>query len=180
MRLYNLITEAKKEDKIQLAKLPYKMTELAPVLSEDNIKYHYNVLTKGYKPEEHLPLLFESLCKSSNFDSETIKKVSKKVLEDYSKKTLKEISDLLKEKCNTNLYPSRLLNLGIYSIISNATDYDKINESEKQEFITDVLNDLNLSVNKAEKDIGLYKSSLTKLQQAKELLQETKLKRQKK
>ena len=53
-------------------------------------------------------------------------------------------------------------------------------ESEKKEFITDVLNDLNLSVNKAEKDIGLYKSSLTKLQQAKELLQETKLKRQKK
>ncbi len=24
------------------------MTELAPILSEDNIKYHYNVLTKGY------------------------------------------------------------------------------------------------------------------------------------
>ena len=46
MRLYKL-TEAK-EEQIQLARLPYKMTELAPVLSEDNIKYHYNVLTKGY------------------------------------------------------------------------------------------------------------------------------------
>ena len=46
MRLYKL-TEAK-EEQIQLAKLPYKMTELAPVLSENNIKYHYNVLTKGY------------------------------------------------------------------------------------------------------------------------------------
>ena len=47
MRLHNILREAK-EDQIQLAKLPYKMTELAPVLSEDNIKYHYNVLTKGY------------------------------------------------------------------------------------------------------------------------------------
>ena len=47
MRLHNILREAK-EDQIQLAKLPYKMTELAPILSEDNIKYHYNVLTKGY------------------------------------------------------------------------------------------------------------------------------------
>ena len=46
MRLYKL-TEAK-EEQIQLTRLPYKMTELAPILSEDNIKYHYNVLTKGY------------------------------------------------------------------------------------------------------------------------------------
>ena len=35
---------------------------------------------------------------------------------------------------------------------------------------------LNLSVNKAEKDIGLYKSSITKMQQAKELIEETKTK----
>ena len=47
MRLHNILKEAK-EEKIQLAKLPYKMTELKPILSEDNIKYHYNVLTKGY------------------------------------------------------------------------------------------------------------------------------------
>ena len=32
MRLHNILREAK-EDQIQLAKLPYKMTELAPVLS---------------------------------------------------------------------------------------------------------------------------------------------------
>ena len=45
MRLYKL-TEAK-EEQIQLARLPHKMTELAPaILSEDNIKYHYNVLTQ--------------------------------------------------------------------------------------------------------------------------------------
>ena len=44
------ITESKKnrESKLEVAKLPYKMSELSPVLSEDNIDYHYNVLTKAY------------------------------------------------------------------------------------------------------------------------------------
>ena len=36
------------EDKLEVAKLPYKTGELSPVLSKDNVEYHYNVLTKGY------------------------------------------------------------------------------------------------------------------------------------
>jgi Fe-Mn family superoxide dismutase len=44
------ITESKKnrESHLEAVKLPYKMSELSPVLSEENIDYHYNVLTKGY------------------------------------------------------------------------------------------------------------------------------------
>ena len=44
------ITESKKnrESQLEAVKLPYKMSELSPVLSEANIDYHYNVLTKGY------------------------------------------------------------------------------------------------------------------------------------
>lgn len=44
------ITESKKnrESQLEVVKLPYKMSELSPVLSEENIDYHYNVLTKGY------------------------------------------------------------------------------------------------------------------------------------
>ena len=74
----------------------------------------FKELTKGYKPEEHLVELFESLCNSSNFESKKIKEASKKTLADYKDKSLKEISILLKEKSNSNLYSSRILNLGIY------------------------------------------------------------------
>ena len=38
------------------------------------------------------------------------------------------------------------------------------------------MNNLNLSFSKAEKDIGTYKSTLKKMKQAKELLEETKIK----
>ena len=139
----------------------------------------FKELTKGYKPEEHLVLLFESLCNSSNFEPNKIKEISKKTLRDFHEKSLEEISDLLKEKSTSTLYSSRILNLGIYLIISNSTDFKEIKDSEKNKVISDIVNKLNLSVNKAEKDIGIYKSILIKMEQAKELLEEAKIKNKK-
>ncbi len=136
----------------------------------------FKELTKGYKPEEHLVLLFESLCNSSNFEPKKIKEAAKKTLETYKDKSLNEISILLKEKSESNLYSSRILNLGIYLIIAKANDFNDIKDSEKNKIISDINNKLNLSFNKAEKDIGIYKSSIIKMQQAKELLQEAKKK----
>ena len=49
MKLEHL-TESKqnRESELEVVKLPFKMKELSPVLSEANIDYHYNVLTKAY------------------------------------------------------------------------------------------------------------------------------------
>ena len=141
----------------------------------------FKELTKGYKPDEHLVLLFESLCNSSNFEPTKIKELSNKTLEEYKEKSFKEISNLLKEKKSTlNLYSSRILNLGIYLIIASATDFNAMKDSEKNKAVSDIINNLNLSVNKAEKDIGIYKSSIMKMEQAKELLQEAKIQNKKK
>jgi len=133
----------------------------------------FKELTIGYKPEEHLVLLFESLCNSSNFEPKKIKEISRNTLEEYKEKSLKEISNLLKEKSTSNLYSSRILNLGIYFIIANAKDFKELNDSEKNKAISDNIENLKLSVNKAEKDISIYKSSIKKMEQAKELLEET-------
>ena len=140
----------------------------------------FKELTKGYEPEVHLALLFESLCNSSNFEPSEIKEISKKTLKLYKEKSLKEISTLLEEKKTSNLYSSRILNIGIYLIIANATDFSKIKDSERNKAILDIIKKLNLSVNKAEKDIGIYKSSIKKFEQAKELLEEAKIQNKKK
>ena len=140
----------------------------------------FKELTKGYKPEKHLVLLFESICNSSNFEASKIKEISNNTLKEYKEKSLKEISILLKEKSTSNLYSSRVLNLGIYLITANATDFKDIKDTEKDKAISDIINSLNLSVNKAEKDIGIYKSSIIKMKQAKELLEEAKIKNKKK
>ena len=46
--------------------------------------------------------------------------------------------------------------------------------------ISEIFEKLNLSANKAEKDIGIYKSSISKMEQAKELIEELKVKNKKK
>ena len=140
----------------------------------------YKELMKGYNPEKHLDLLFESLCNSTNFESKEIKDISQKTQKEFSDKSLKDILKLLKEKSNSKLYSSRLLNLGIYILISNSQDFKGKNESETNKMINDIFEELNLSINKAEKDIGIYKNSISKLRQAKELIEELRIKDKKK
>lgn len=140
----------------------------------------FKELMKGYKPEKHLDLLFESLCNSTNFEAKNINEISQKSQKEFDNKTSHDILKLLIEKSNPKLYPSRILNLAIYILISNAQDLKEKDESETNKMISDIFEKLNLSANKAEKDIGIYKSSISKMQQAKELIEELRTKDKKK
>ena len=140
----------------------------------------FKELMKGYKPEEHLDLLFESLCISTNFVPKEIKQLSQKSQKEFKDKPLKDILELLKEKSNSKLYPSIILNLGTYIVISNAQDFKEKNESEVNKIISEIFENLTLSSSKAEKDIGIYKSTISKMEQAKELIEELRVKEKKK
>ena len=135
---------------------------------------------KGYKPVKHLEILFDSLCSSTNFEAKEIKEISQKSQKEFKDKSSKEILKLLKEKNKAKPYPSRILNLGMYIIISNSQDFEGKDESEINQLIYEIFETLNLSTNKAEKDIGIYKSSITKMEQAKQLIEELKIKDKKK
>ncbi len=140
----------------------------------------FKELMKGYQPEKHLDLLFESLCSSTNFKSKEIYEISQKSQKEFENKTSNDILKLLKEKSNSKLYPSRILNLGIFILISNSQDFKEKNESDKSKMTSDIFEKLSLSANKAEKDVGIYKSSISKMEQAKELIKELRIKDKKK
>ncbi len=140
----------------------------------------FKELMKGYKPEKHLDLLFESLCSSTKFEAKEINEISKKSQKEFKDKSSKDILSLLIEKSNSKLYPSRILNLGIHILISNSKDLQEKNESETNKMTSDIFEKLSLSANKAEKDIGIYKSSISKMEQAKELIEELRIKDKKK
>ena len=140
----------------------------------------FKVLMKDYKPEKHLDLLFESLCSSTNFEANEIKEISQKSQKEFKDKPYKDVLKLLKKEINSKLYPSRILNLGMYIIISNSSDIKGKNESEITKLLSDIFEEFNLSTNKAEKDIGIYKSSISKMEQAKELIEELRIKDKKK
>ena len=136
----------------------------------------FNELMKGYKPEKHLDLLFKSLCSSTNFEAKEIEEISQKSQKEFKDKSSKEILKLLKEKNNAKLYPSRILNLGIYIVISKSQDFKGKDESQINKLVINIFENLNLSINKAEKDIGIYKSTISKMEQAKELIEELRIK----
>jgi len=140
----------------------------------------FKELMKGYQPEKHLDLLFESLCSSTNFEAKEINETSQKSQKEFKNKTSNDILKLLVEKSNSKLYPSRILNLAIYILISSAQDLKDKDESGTNKMISDIFEELNLSANKAEKDIGIYKSSISKMEQAKELIEELRTKDKKK
>jgi len=140
----------------------------------------FKELMKGYQPEKHLDLLFDSLCSSTNFEAKEINEISQKSQKEFKDKTSKDILKLLTEKSNSKLYPSRILNLGIYILISNSQDLNDKNESDTNKMTSDIFEKLSLSANKAEKDIGIYKSSISKMEQAKELIKELRIKDKKK
>ena len=140
----------------------------------------FKELMKGYQPQKHLDLLFESLCSSTNFEAKEINEISQKSQKEFKNKTSNDILKLLIEKSNSKLYPSRILNLAIYILISSAQDLKEKEESERNKMISDIFEKLNLSANKAEKDIGIYKSSISKMEQAKELIEELRTKENKK
>ena len=140
----------------------------------------FKELMKGYQPEKHLDLLFESLCSSTNFEAKEINEISQKSQKEFKNKTSNDILKLLIEKNNSKLYPSRILNLAIYILISNAQDLKEKDESETNKMTADIFEQLSLSANKAEKDIGIYKSSISKMEQAKELIEELRIKNKKK
>ena len=50
---------------------------------------------------------------------------------------------MLQEKTDNKLYPSRILNLGIYKIISKAQDLKSVNEVEMNKIISNIYENLN-------------------------------------
>ena len=140
----------------------------------------FKELMKGYKPEKHLKPLFEALCNATNFEAKVILETSEKFLKEFQNKSTEELLKLLNAKNSTNLYSSRILNLGIYTIISKSKNFNEKSKTDKDQMISDVFTKLNLSISKADKDIGTYQSSIKKLDQARELIEELKIKDKKK
>ena len=65
-----------------------------------------------------------------NFESREIKEISQQSQEEYKDKSLKDLVKLLKDS-NGALYPSRILNLGLYLLISKTKDFKEEMKREK-------------------------------------------------
>jgi len=133
----------------------------------------FNELTEGYEPQEHLKNLFSSLCKSTNFKDDEIIEISNKTINEHQSKSLEEIFNLVIEKISKKPYYSRILMLGIYKIFTKANDFKDNEDITKVKIISELAEKLGLPLSRAEKDISIYRNSINRITQARELLKET-------
>ena len=133
----------------------------------------FKELTEGYEPNEHLPNLFSALCKSTNFKDDEIIEISKTTINEHQNKSLEEIFNLVLEKNSKKIYYSRILMLGIYKILSKANDFKDNEDISKIKIVSELTEKLELPLSRAEKDISIYKNSIKRISQARELLKET-------
>merc|ERR1711904_643121 len=92
---------------------------------------------------------------------------------EHQNKSLEEIFNLVLEKSSKKIYYSRILMLGIYKILSKGNDFKDNEDISKIKIISDLAEKLELHLSRAEKDISIYKNSIKRITQARELLKET-------
>ena len=133
----------------------------------------FNELTEGYEPHEHLKNLFSALCSSTNFKDDEIIEISNKTINEHQNKSLEENFNLVIEKSSKKPYYSRILMLGIYKIFTKANDFKDNEDITKIKIISELTEKLELPLTRAEKDISIFKNSIKRITQARELLKET-------
>ena len=86
---------------------------------------------------------------------------------------MEEIFNLIIDKSPKKPYYSRILMLGIYKILTKASDFKDNEDVAKIKIISELAEKLELPLTRAEKDISIYKNNINRITQARELLKET-------
>ncbi len=148
----------------------------------------FETFTQGYKPKEHLPGLFDSLCQSTGFNPNDLRSAAKKLMSDTGSIDLEKINnpekkevldipeslgnDITKLKTNDNYY-SRLTTIGALALLSKGKITESLQDKTTEEAVLKLTDYIGFSKIRVEKDLSLYKSNLNKLNQAIELLNES-------
>ena len=113
------------------------------------------------------------MCIRDSFKDDEIIEISKTTINEHQNKSLEEIFNLVLEKSSKKIYYSRILMLGIYKILSKANDLKDNEDISKIKIVSELTEKLELPLSRAEKDISIYKNSIKRISQARELLKET-------
>ena len=145
----------------------------------------FDELTSGYKPEEHLPSLFEALCNCNGFNAKELRLLFKETIELAKKESLQTIINNLEQKEGSkepllinelikskNKYYSRINSIGILKILENSSQEKKDTNEIKLEVLAEKIGQkLDFSKGRIEKDLSLYRSNREKIAQAMEILE---------
>ncbi len=147
----------------------------------------FNTFTAGYRPEEHIAKLFDSLCTCNGFDPNDLRKKSQITIESLANLSDTDLDKFIiqiegirinalnsdsNKQNNQSIYSSRLTSIGILELIIKIQKIDNPSNESIVKEASPFLQRLGLSKDKFEKDIKLFKSNQDKMFQAMELIAE--------
>ena len=182
--IYRRITD---ELLVELHLLSHQKGFKPDVIFAIGLRNVFETFTKGYRPEKHLESLFESICTSNGIDPIYIRNQSSTTLELIKDYSMKEVESWFRdkglgapEKLRINLEVlskgtsqySRIISIGLLAILNSARTDETAKNEDAKALIKEISNNFGFSMDRVERDLNQYTSSLDKMSQALEVMRE--------
>ncbi|MBL6798088.1 MAG: photosystem II biogenesis protein Psp29 [Synechococcus sp. BS307-5m-G39] len=148
----------------------------------------FTAFTKGYRPADHLPELFDALCSCNGFNAQQLNSVAEGSEKAVAGHSMEEVQTWVQAKgdgapeplasgladlAGEQFHYSRLMAVGLFSLLSSAQGVESQDPEELCKTTHSIGEQIGLSRPRLEKDLNLYRSNLEKMAQAVELMEET-------
>ncbi|QPN56161.1 photosystem II biogenesis protein Psp29 [Synechococcus sp. CBW1107] len=148
----------------------------------------FDGFSKGYRPPEQREPLFAALCASSGFDAQEIRAKRDAAVQAVGEHSLEEVKQWLAQRGKgapepiagvlagidrPDFHYSRLFAVGLLSLLQQARGADAVDPQALREAAHEISDSMGLLKERVDKDLTLYASTLEKMAQAVELMEET-------
>jgi photosystem II biogenesis protein Psp29 len=148
----------------------------------------FDGFARGYRPEQHREALFEALCASSGFEADQLRSLRDGAVASMGEvgvETVQEwierqgegapepLARALAEIRRSDFHYSRLMAVGLLSLLEQARGADAMDPQELRRYAHDLGEAMGLMKDRLDKDLNLYATNLEKMAQAVELMEET-------
>ncbi len=140
----------------------------------------FTVFTIGYKPNDHITMMFNAICNCNGFKADEINSKAEELgtkLKSIRLKNLSENIDLIDDTNSKESYYSRINAIGLYKIMKEIGSNENIDSNDLDTEITKISTIIGYQNDRVEKDISLYKSNIDKMTQALEIIEQNRKKK---
>jgi photosystem II biogenesis protein Psp29 len=148
----------------------------------------FDSFARGYRPEQQREPLFAALCASSGFDAAELRRRQQAAAAAIGRHSVEEVKQWIDRQGEgapepigqalaairrPNFHYSRLMAVGLLSLLEQAQGADGMDAAALRSFAHDLGAAMGLLRDRLDKDLSLYASNLEKMAQAVELMEET-------
>ena len=148
----------------------------------------FDSFSRGYKPDGQREPLFAALCSANGFDGASFRQMATEATQQVGHHSLEEvkgwlsnrgegapapISGLLQGVQRSDFHYSRLVAVGLLSLLQQAKGADAMDPQALRAAAHDIGEAMGLMKERVDKDLSLYATNIEKMSQAVELMEET-------